>query len=161
MPKSRPNPERSTPCAKAASRFGVTPRTVRSWATEGAPHSRRGRAYLFDVAELAVWLDRNELGRGHGNYRSGAGGVGELSQQLLAAKVQQVLLDVQKRELQLAQVRGELLRREDVERGQLDRIAYAKAILVGGPASLAPLTSPNAQTSPRPRACSMSGCIAR
>ena len=62
----------------------------------------------------------------------------ELRHRHLVAKVRKDVADAMRKELDLQVRRGELLDREEVEQGRLDRVSYARAVLLGGPARLAP-----------------------
>ena len=62
----------------------------------------------------------------------------ELREVLTRAKVRKEIAQANKHELDVEVRRGDLLSKEEVERGRLERVAYARAVLLGGPSMLAP-----------------------
>ena len=147
--------------------FDVKAHTISGWINNGAPHTRIGagkRGELrFDLAELSQWVrtagrkfrrGRGKKGPGSGgdrhslraklerqgiNPNSEAGlGALEIERQHAEAKLRKDLAAAEKAEMELERLRGQLLDAEDVKQGHLDRIARARAVLMGGPASLAP-----------------------
>lgn len=58
---ARQRPKREQSAADIAEVFDVHEKTVRAWARDGCPHTRRGRQLWFNDAEVQNWL--NEVGR--------------------------------------------------------------------------------------------------
>lgn len=151
---------RDVPAATAAKAMGVSRAALSKWTNKrrpAAPHRREGRRCFYNLVELERW--RNEHGLGEtGGYRTRAGAIGssrapaakpdagddgeaspgDLKQQIGLADLRKKLAEAERKELELGELRGDLLRREDVERAQLERVSFAQAVLMGGPTNLAP-----------------------
>lgn len=131
-----------------AVRFKVSKAAVSKWRKAGCPARQQGRRFFFDPLEVAAWRERHRRGEGHGGRRArtqgrgtgtaGGNGAADLKQQLDLADLRKKLAAAEKAELELAERRGELVRRDEVEASQATRVAYARAVLMGEPAGLAP-----------------------
>lgn len=142
---------RKTSLKVVADHFSVTKATIGNWIRAGCPHDRPGGTPKsppkFDLDEVSVWVKKTGRRVRHGgDSRSLAkrlnldpGSEGEsLTIEQAKAKLRKDLAAAEKAEMELERLRGELLDAEEVKQGQLDRIARARAVLLGGPASLAP-----------------------
>lgn len=131
--------------------LGVVKRTLTRWLQAGLPHeiNEHGRR-RYNMDEVRQWMQENSRtgikGRVVGMIQ-GPGGVslegdnpeftGDIREDLLRAKLRKEIAQASKHELDVMQRRGELLEKAEVERGRLDRVARARAVLLGGPATLA------------------------
>jgi len=85
------------------------------------------------LADVKAWM--KEVGR---TGKAGGDRDDDLRKQRLRAQIRKDIAQAERYEMELQIRRGELLDREDVEQGRLDRVAFARAVLLGGPARLAP-----------------------
>lgn len=141
-------------------RFDCSQPTVSSWVKAGCPHDKAPREgggrpiTLFDLDEVAQWVKktrRNISPTGGGDHSSFAYRQGfddadrtpvqELDIAQQRAKLRKDLAAAEKAELELDKIKGLLLDAEEVKMGQLARIARARAVLLGGPATLAQSTT--------------------
>jgi len=132
--------------AEVCAVLGITGMTLGRWAAKhGCP--KRGRN-SWDLDAVRAWMREagkdGRPGRPVNYVRDSTvprGGDGEQDEDLrdayLRAKLRKEIAMASKHELDVLTRRGELLDAADVQRGRLERIAHARAILLGLPSSLA------------------------
>lgn len=147
--------ERTATSRDLMDRFQVTRPTITSWIEAGCPHEREGegsRAPLrFDLDEVVQWVkttgrtmrrggDRRSLSfrSGSDNQNGTNGTINQIELEHAEAKLRKDLAAAEKAEMELDRLRDKLLDADEVKMGHLDRIARARAVLLGGPSSLAP-----------------------
>lgn len=136
--------DRTSSTADVMERFGVTQPTVSNWTRGGCPHSRDGEGrrapLLFDLDEVSRWVkkERRTVVKASQSDDSGTSELDLLEVQHARAKYRKDLAAAERSELELDKARGKLVDTEEVKQGQLDRIARARAVLLGIPSSLAP-----------------------
>lgn len=131
--------------AQVCKELGINERTLRDWCNNhGCPRHGKTHKYRYDPDEIRQWMDEQRRtghrGRVAGELQ-GPGGVSleveDVRQELLHAKLRKELAVAAKHELDVQKKRGEVLDAAEVERQNLDKIARVKAVLLGGPATLA------------------------
>lgn len=148
-------PDDSVSLKAAAKHFKVSTETVRNWMKDrGMPfykgEDRNDRVWI-SITEMSQWVRDMKREIKHGGDRRSPAAIarrtgGEAAAQHLTtieaqhaeAKLRKDLAAAQKAEIELARLEEKLLDAEDVKRGQLERIAHARAVLMGIPASVAP-----------------------
>lgn len=120
----------------------VSIRQVENWLAAGLPSklvpNRRGRpTRMFDPATADAWIAANRDPKGIGP--TGDDARAERKARLDEAEIRRRELDAERRALDLALKRGEVLKAEDVERGRLERIAAVTSALEALPAAVAPV----------------------
>lgn len=127
--------------------LGITKRSVNRWLAAGLPHDETPNGKRFNLDEVHTWMLDNGRGTSRGRQFGQLQGPGghdienmdaiETKEELLKAKLRKEIAQATRYELDVQQRRGELLEKSEVERGRLDRIARARAVLLGGPPTLA------------------------
>lgn len=136
--------ERTASTADVMARFDVTQPTVSNWTRDGCPHSRDGEGkrapFLFDLDEVSRWVkrERRSIVKASRDDSAESSEIATLELTHARAKCRKDLAAAEKAELELDKARGKLVDVEEVKQGQLDRIARARAVLLGIPSSLAP-----------------------
>lgn len=150
-----PAPEGYVSTAELTRILGVTQPTLGRWAKAGCPCIKVGRGRHWNVEAVRAWMaEVNRTGKRGGDMslREGRGtdhrvagaaapsskAAGDLREQKLRAQIRKEIAQANKHELDVAKRRGQLLEREDVERQRVERVAHARAVLIGGPSNLAP-----------------------
>jgi hypothetical protein len=138
-----PPPSPLTPPDKVdlAAKHNVSIRQVENWLAMGLPsrlEKRKGRPIrVFDAAEADAWIAANRDKRG--TAATGDGERAERKARLDEAEIKRRELDAEKRALELALRRGEVLMADEVERGRVARVAAVTAALEALPAAIAPV----------------------
>lgn len=132
--------------------FDVSESAVRKWLREGVPCQKgpkKNSPLMFSLDEVSAWIkatgrnlrnggDRRsptfKLKRGPGRPRKE---VSDIEIEHAEVKLRKDLAMAEKAELELEVRKGELLEAAEVKQGHLDRIARARAVLLGGPSTLA------------------------
>ena len=117
--------------ADTASALGVTARTLRRWREDGMPAERDGRHWSYDLDAIRQWLEDRD------DDDVATGAPAGLREELLRARIRNTLAQAARNEELLRLSRGELLEASEVEQGRLERIAAARGVLLGMPATLA------------------------
>lgn len=134
--------------------IGVTQPTLGRWAKAGCPCIKVGRGRHWSEEAVRAWMagvGRTGQRGGDMSLREGrgtdhrvaecstsGGSAGDLREQKLRAQIRKEIAQANKHELDVAKRRGQLLEREEVERQRVERVAHARAVLIGGPSNLAP-----------------------
>ena len=129
-------------------RYTVKRPAISAWIEAGLPHERIGpgtRGELrFDLEEVAAWVKTTGRAARRGRGKK-AGLTGQQNATLTTieiehaeAKLRKDLAAAEKAEMELDRLHDRLLDADEVKQGHLDRIARAKAVLLGAPASLSP-----------------------
>lgn len=115
---------------EAQEHFGVrSTSTWALWVDRGMPRTPRGRGFTYDPDAIAKWLAANPQPTVGGDIATE-----ELYKRERALKT---AAQRELEELKLAEERGELLRRDEVEANQREAVTYTRARLLDLPASLA------------------------
>jgi len=110
---------------EVARHFAVAARTVDRWVKDGCPRDPRG---WFELSAVGRWREARERAR---SAREKA--------PLASAEARWRMARAQAEEIRLAQLRGTLLDREDVERGRVARLVAVRRRLLALPRSAAPI----------------------
>ena len=145
-------PKRTATTRDLMKKYGVTRPAISGWIEAGLPHDRLGEGtrgeLRFDLEETAGWVRstgramkrgrRSNLQRKLDQNPAASGDVARIELEHAEAKLRKDLAAAEKAEMELDTLRGKLLDAEEVKQGHLDRIARARAVFLGGPASLGP-----------------------
>lgn len=115
--------------------FGVTDKTVSSWVSQGAPYVRKGEkggragSWLFDTEDVIAWREEK--------LRERASGSSEATD-LNEAKRRRAAAEAERAEIELRQLRGDLVEIKSVAKTVGDEYAALRAKLLGIPSKLGP-----------------------
>jgi phage terminase Nu1 subunit (DNA packaging protein) len=114
--------------------FDVDESTIKRWVAQGLPCDKGGRGQhrRFDEGEVAAWLKSKNLTGKPGRPQTEGG------RELLAAKVRKENALATRYEIEVAERRGELLNRSEVERQNVQKVAALRNGLLSLSATLAP-----------------------
>lgn len=103
--------------------FGVSVRSIQHWVREGMPHTKDG---LYSIVNIQAWRDLKKAGKGKSD---------DIEQWTAEWKKYKA----QYAELELKKALGEVIDREEVERGRVTRILIVKKSLLALPQEVAPI----------------------
>lgn len=147
-----PAPDARLTTMALAKHLRVSRETIQAWNRKGLPHDREktqdGKIRcLFDPTTVAAWLKSqgSERAKDMAGAKGDAPAQGEGGPTLEAVKIDLALMelrrrkaDAERRELELAQRRGELVPRAEVEQSTIARILEVRAALMGLAARVTP-----------------------
>lgn len=113
--------------------------TIRRWTRAGCPFTREGTRLQFDPAAVKAWLD--ERGKKPGQRGRPAaidGAPSDVKESLALAKLRKELALAERAELDVAERKGELMPRAEVEQATVARILEVRAALLGLAARVTP-----------------------
>lgn len=120
-----------------ADELELFPKTLKAYAKRGCPHDapkKHGEPYLFDRGEVVAWMKANEI-TGNVGRPAPTGTIGE---KVKLAQIRVLTAKGEKAELELQQLRGSLVSRDEAERDRVECATYFRNSLLGLPASLSP-----------------------
>lgn len=118
--------------AELARAFGVSTTAIDNWLSRGCPYvaapDRPGKAYRFNLAAVVAWRIERMT-----ETAATAGGDVDLAE----AKRRRAVAEAELSELDLAERRGDLLAREDVDAAMTGAFARVRARLLALPSAVA------------------------
>ena len=131
---------RTSRASDVQARFGVTRKAVQSWVARGAPCDRpgRGRATMFDLDELAAWMEREGL-TGEQGVRADLQPRGATGEPMQRAKLALTILQVERLKLGIEESRGRLVSKAEVESRNVAKARLFRTSLTGLASRLAPV----------------------
>ena len=129
MARVRANKDRKVSTRELAELTGHNERTVRDWASQGCPHERKGRAFVFPMRKVLAWLSERGYTGKRGRQKSAPPPAVDADGNPLDAETRFRLARAVRSELQAEQMRGNLIPREEVEAAAAEVIgAFVTAI---------------------------------
>lgn len=133
-------PKKPVPIAEAVNLLGASDSTIRRWVREGCPHERVGTQIMLDLKAVRDWHTERRgtpdvTGRGRPSVLDTA--PENVKEAIAVATLRKLVAQAERVEHDLAEKRGQVLPRAEVETGRLARIAFVRAGLLALPARLA------------------------